>query len=213
MNRADFKGKSGLNIPGKAFMIVIVVFFSSMSFVLGFLVGKNAKQIRPEPVAQIPLSSPNQPAQSLPQQAAMSDAAVPDNAVPPQEAQKVIEKSPSEQTEEKNANAPAKITTIEISEETTKETKETASVSKQQKMEAMYTVQLGAIKNKSEAEILKAKYEKKGYKIYISISNSKNNEKIYKIRVGRFSDRKDAEILALKLKNNDGMNSFVTFAD
>ena len=81
------------------------------------------------------------------------------------------------------------------------------------KAETGYTVQVGAIKNEAEAENLKAKLEKKGYKTYITVSKNKKREKIYKVRTGEFRERKDAEILSLKLKKTEGLNTFVTFSN
>jgi cell division septation protein DedD len=76
--------------------------------------------------------------------------------------------------------------------------------------DAVYTVQLGALKNAEEARQLRAKYAKKGYKTFIAVSRSKGKVKIYKVRTGEFTEKKDAEILALRLKKNEGLSAFVT---
>lgn len=72
-----------------------------------------------------------------------------------------------------------------------------------------YSVQLGAFRNKAEAEKFKAKYSKKGYKIYIEAVKAEKNVKIYKLRTGEFSEKKDTEVLAVKLKKNDNLKTFV----
>ena len=75
---------------------------------------------------------------------------------------------------------------------------------------ALYTVQLGALKNVAEARSLRDAYGKKGYKTYIATFRNTHNEKIYKVRAGEFREKREAEILALKLKKNDGLAAFVT---
>jgi cell division septation protein DedD len=61
---------------------------------------------------------------------------------------------------------------------------------------------------------MRAKLLGKGYRTYIDIStNGKKHEKIYKIRTGEFKDRKEAELLAVKLKNTEGLKTFVTPKD
>ncbi|HYQ47566.1 MAG TPA: SPOR domain-containing protein, partial [Thermodesulfovibrionales bacterium] len=74
----------------------------------------------------------------------------------------------------------------------------------------VYTVQIGAFKSSAEAKQLKVKFEKKGYKPFISAVKDRNGNKIYKIKTGEFADRKDAEVLALKLKKTEGLHTYVT---
>lgn len=114
---------------------------------------------------------------------------------------------------QQNKTAPAKqknVTASPVSGETKTEGKHTENI-KPSPGEIIYTVQLGALKNAAEAENFKTKFDKKGYKTYITISTNRMNEKIYKIRAGEFKEKKDAEILSLKLKKTEGLNTFVTF--
>ena len=81
---------------------------------------------------------------------------------------------------------------------------------KEESSDDRYTVQAGAFKNLKDAENLKHKLEKKGYKVYIKKTAIAKNARLYKIRTGEFINRKDAETLALKLKNEEGLKAFVT---
>jgi len=74
-----------------------------------------------------------------------------------------------------------------------------------------YTVQAGAFKSPHEAGILKDKLAKKGYTAYIIQSESKKHEKLYKVMIGEFPTRKQAEVLSLKIKKSEGLQTFVTF--
>jgi cell division septation protein DedD len=76
--------------------------------------------------------------------------------------------------------------------------------------EEVYTVQLGALRKVSEAQKLRVKFEKKGYKTFLTITGNSKHEKIYKVRVGEFRGKKEAEILALKLRKTEGLKAFVT---
>ena len=74
-----------------------------------------------------------------------------------------------------------------------------------------YTVQAGAFKNSDEADALKTKMSKKGYKSYITTAKTKKQETLHKVMVGEFKTRKEAEVLSIKLKNSEGLRTFVTF--
>ncbi|MGC2062744.1 MAG: SPOR domain-containing protein [Thermodesulfovibrionales bacterium] len=89
------------------------------------------------------------------------------------------------------------------------ENKQASAQQKQDAPEPLYAVQLGAFRNKTEAEKFKAKYSKKGYKIYVEAVKANKNMKIYKLRTGEFREKKDAEILAVKLKTNENLKTFV----
>lgn len=89
----------------------------------------------------------------------------------------------------------------------TQETQKTRETPKTKK----YTVQVGAFQNASDAERLKEKLDKKGYKTYINTSETKKHEKLYKVRTGEFKSRKEAEILSIKIRKTEGLQAFVTF--
>ena len=74
-----------------------------------------------------------------------------------------------------------------------------------------YTVQAGAFKNPDEADALKTKMSKKGYKSYVTTAKTKKQETLHKVMVGEFKTRKEAEVVSIKLKNSEGLRTFVTF--
>ncbi len=73
-----------------------------------------------------------------------------------------------------------------------------------------YTVQVGAFRNASDADALRSKLDKKGHKTFLIELKTKNNEPLYKITVGAFSTRNEAELLSLKMKQSEGLKTFVT---
>ncbi|MEJ2697880.1 MAG: SPOR domain-containing protein [Candidatus Sulfobium sp.] len=52
MSDGDYRNRPSLHIPGKEFLIVIVVVFSSLSFTLGYLVGKSKRDDAPVPAVR-----------------------------------------------------------------------------------------------------------------------------------------------------------------
>jgi DedD protein len=75
---------------------------------------------------------------------------------------------------------------------------------------AIYSVQIGAFKNIADAKNLKAKFDRKGYKSFISESRNKKAQKIFKVKTGEFREKKEAELLALTLKKTEGLQTYVT---
>jgi len=74
-----------------------------------------------------------------------------------------------------------------------------------------YAVQVGAFKSPEEAEALKTRIGKKGYKVVVIPAKSKNHGLLHKVMVGEYKDRKEAELLSVKLKNTEDLRTFVTF--
>ncbi|MEW6675668.1 MAG: SPOR domain-containing protein [Nitrospirota bacterium] len=95
----------------------------------------------------------------------------------------------------------------------TQETQETQKTQQTQETQRIkkYTVQIGAFRNASDAERLKEKLDRKGYKTYITTSETKKHEKLYKLRTGEFKSRKEAEALSIKIRKAEGLQAFVTF--
>ncbi len=75
-----------------------------------------------------------------------------------------------------------------------------------------YTVQIGAFKNQSEADALKTRMTQKGYKVFVAPVKTQNNQLLHKVMVGEYKTRKEAEVLSIKLRNSEGLRTFVTFA-
>lgn len=74
-----------------------------------------------------------------------------------------------------------------------------------------YTVQVGAFKNAEESDALLAKLHKKGYKAFATTAKTKKQQILHKVMVGEYNTRKEAEVLSIKLKNSEGLRTFVTF--
>ncbi len=223
MNGEARKEDALVRIVGREFIIAVVVVFSSLSFTLGYFVGKNNAEKKPEPVVQ---ALPN-PADVGPQQAGPAAQPQPQRSegqtssgdIPFQDvktAQKTVSLPSGESHNEgKTAEMPKEAVNNMHKEAPKREPVESSQADNRSHLKSVandvvYTVQLGALKNAEEARQLRVKYAKKGYKTFITVSRSKNKAKIYKVRTGEFREKKDAEILALRLKKNEGLSAFVT---
>ena len=229
MKDIDFKDKSSARIFGKGVVIVIVILFSSLSFVLGYFVGRlgredRATQGRALETAVSQTGNPALQPARLPVPAATNSVpAGQSQAVPPEGPDqssfqtKNTPASPGDAGREAPQGVPSK-TLMPPAKGQSKEASNGKEVSKEsapvaqpkQAFKDTYTVQLGALKNAAEAKKVRQKFEKKGYKTYLSVTRNGKRQKIYKIRVGEFKEKKDAEVLALKLKKVEGLNTFVT---
>jgi cell division septation protein DedD len=231
MNGRNDAGRSGTLLAGKEFVIVMVVFFSSLSFTLGFFVGKKSAggsgdQAIPavQPVAQSVVPQGVPPREMPPEKADALPAAEITPAEPDGESRRVALPSPpsSEQAVERafgpedGKPSPQNSRLNRMPKTPSRETagvKTPSAVTAAphpQRNSAAYAVQLGALKNEAEARRLKEKFARKGYKTYITVTGEKRKEKIYKVKAGEFRDRRDAELLALRLKKNERLHAFVT---
>jgi cell division septation protein DedD len=225
MNDGNDGGKGGTSLAGKEFVIVMVVFFSALSFTLGFFVGKKSvKQSGDQAPPAVQSVTQGAAAQSEPQEVRPAE---PGNSRTATDV-----KDEHGEAEEKAASAilsvPRQLSSVEEKEKDTiaptKNTEKTAAHNTggdnapskgtvrvgSHHSAVMYSVQLGALKNAHEARHLKETFSRKGYKTFITITRLKKKEKVYKVKAGEFRDRKDAELLALKLKKNEGLHAFVT---
>jgi cell division septation protein DedD len=223
MNRPDFKEKNGTALPGRGLLIMVVIFFSSISFALGYFVGKSLADRDGKVLAHVTLPPPApgsaETGQASPEKAAPTvepdAAAAPEKEQHSAQAETQTSAPPAKESPAAPA-ASAKDTSGGIAKETAGGARRTNAAPEipataKQEPGVTYTVQLGALKSASEAKKIRAKLLKKGYKTYIIIStNGKKHEKIYKIRTGEFQDKKEAEMLAVKLKNTEGLKTFVT---
>jgi cell division septation protein DedD len=185
MKEADLHEKAPVYFISKWVIILAIIITSSVSFALGFFVGKN---VQPPPDYQQPLIPQQEESfqQDIP---AEENVTIPST---PEQTQDNLEPSPRQSQQDMHLQ-------------------ETASTYKKTSKIIKYTVQAGAFKNSNDADSLKEKLAKKGYKTYVTLSETKNHEKIYKVRVGEFNTRKEAEVLSIRIKKSDGLNTFVTF--
>jgi cell division septation protein DedD len=212
--------KVPLQIAGKSPVIIMTIFFSCLSFTLGYFVGKKVSVNGTDgvfPTSEIVSGQLNpQPRQA--------------QTVDPAEAPKTNLGAPDQSLEIKppgqgNASGIAvEVKTADLKEETAvKPVKPTTPANirgknvgpllKRNNEEVIYTVQLGAFKSKADAVRFRAKYSKKGYKIYIVTVKEINNMYVYKVKTGEFLERKSADILAQRLKKTERLNAFVAPAN
>jgi len=210
MNGADRRDYRSASLAGKIVLIGVVIICSSLSFVLGYFVGRSEEPKKPEPsrIAEVISESPRvevQPPRPVVPDAPQENTSTTTVATAVTEAPKPA--GTETKAEAKTSEAAATGTSATPSPERpavrSDEKGDTAT-------KVSYTVQLGALRNAAEAARIRKKYEKKGYKTYVVITRNKKHDKLYKIRIGEFLERKDAEILSLKLKKAEGLQSFVT---
>jgi len=213
---------SSLQLLGKEFIIVMVVAFSALSFTLGYFVGKNgidrkpenlsqASEITPIPQKQEPETLPRPQNISVTENMLMTGETAKEHVQPQQneapvgvEAKQTLPvKSPRPAREATQAETGSQ----RIPEENNQEP---AAHESKKSAEPVYTVQIGAFKNSSEAEAFRKNHASKELKTYITTSTNKKKEKIFKVKAGEFSDRKSAEVLALRLSKTGKLKTYVT---
>jgi cell division septation protein DedD len=199
MKRNDLKENSSVVIISKWLVIIAVLITSSLSFTLGYLVGKKVSF----PVVN-------------------QTSVIPEQEITEQKNIKLEEKATAiqqpQQTQEIHLPGETQQKEIQQSQQKkktkgTEGTKEVRKIQEPQKIPKTrkYTVQAGAFNDISDANALKARLDKKGYKTYITSSEIQKHKKFYKVRIGNFATRKEAEIISIKIKKTEGLNTFVTF--
>jgi cell division septation protein DedD len=179
MKPAGLKEQSSF-VFGRGIIIVAILIPVSLSFILGYFVGKSTVKENPE-------MKQSQEMQS--------------NTIQPIEIQ-----SPEPRQSKVSESVAGK--DIQPAESQSKAVRESQQI--QTPAATLYTVQVGAFKNAADADALKKKLEKKGYKISMALSESKKEGALYKVWVGKFSTRKDAETLSMKIKKTESLQAFVT---
>jgi DedD protein len=210
MKQADSKDRSSVMYIGKGIIIAAIIITASLSFTLGFFVGKS---FRPSPVEQLSAAPrqniiPEQPVEPLKKDEAVSPQ--PDSVEKPQ-IQASQEPQPQPSSELKKAQLAQENPRTRQAQETkiVQKTRETLKAAKTRK----YTVQVEAFKNTSTADALKEKLNKKGYKASVISVKTNKKENLFKVIVGEFTNRKEAEVMSVKLKKTENLqHAFVTFA-
>ena len=72
-----------------------------------------------------------------------------------------------------------------------------------------YTVQVGAIRERAEAQQMVDQLFAKGYAAYVTILTEGTN-RLYRIRVGAFTDRSEAEAMATRLQEDEQFKTWIT---
>lgn len=197
MKRTEIKEMSSVFYIGKWSVITAILITSSLSFTLGYFVGKS---FQPPVVNQTTVIPVQESAEQKNIESEKKEALVqqPEQTQKPQETQQTVKAQQAQETKKTQITKETKQTTE------TKETKKTLKTRK-------YTVQTGAFKDISDANALKSRLDKKGYKTYIAPTETKTHKKLYKVMVGDFVTRKEAEVLSIKIKKAEGLKTFVTF--
>jgi cell division septation protein DedD len=202
VKRTRAKDSSSIFFISKWVIIVAVIIVSSLSFMLGYYVGKHDHPSDTNP-SIVPTDK----------RILLNDTEPIDQEI-----------SQKEQTDNQDVRSQAASGPSQDSQNTT-ESIQTADAKHGQNSHELqepqnprkgttnitYTVQAGAFKSSHEAGILKDKLAKKGYTAYIIQSESKKHERLYKVMIGKFPTRKQAEVLSLKIKKSEGLQTFVTF--
>ena len=177
------KERASVYIIGRGLIIISILVTVSLGFLLGYFVGKTSTKGTLQDQYALPVERQeflHQPGEEPPQYQIQ-----PQITVTP-EGTRQSEKAETKQEFEKKP---------QVSQKSPKTT---------------YTVQAGAFKDSSDADILKAMLEKKGYNTYIKLSESNREGKLYKVWIGDFDNRKEAEMLSMKIKKTEGLQTFVT---
>jgi cell division septation protein DedD len=196
MKRTDLKENSTVVIINKWLVIMAILITSSLSFTLGYLVGRKVGFPVVNQTSVIP-------GQEITEQKNIKLEKKETAIQQPKLTQEIQLPGETQQKETQQAQQNNKAMG----------TKEVRKIQEPQKIPKTrkYTVQAGAFNDISDANAIKARLDKKGYKTYITSSETQKHKKIYKVRIGDFATRKEAEIISIKIKKTEGLNTFVTF--
>ena len=230
MRRAEGREQSSVLFLGKGIIILSLVLISSVTFVLGYFVGKNTNSHEETTmqIAPAPIPYEQHPAGTEGQEGRTSYPEYAERTGDGQQPVHSGEPEPGPNTElMENTKNPVQNSAVSLrntnntaggnqKQEQKKavqppQGKQAGSLTNETRKTLKYTVQVGAFKNESDARMLSEKLEKKGYNTRMTVIQEKNRGKLFKVMVGAFSMRKDADILALKLKKSEGLKAFVTF--
>lgn len=181
MKKVSLKEKSPTLLIGRGLILIAILITSSLSFMLGYFVGKITTKENPA-IKQL--------------QESMRD-----NTIQTLEAQ-------SQQQVQSQTSDPSPGSELQTTESPKEASQESQQAQKQTKI--IYTVQVGAFKDSSDADALAERLENKGYKTYTSLSESKKEGGLYRVWIGKFSTREEAKIQSMKIKRAEGLQAFIT---
>ena len=207
----DMRHKQSVLFVGKGSIIISIILISSLSFTLGYFVGKKMNDGSEKHTVQLPFSEKPEYKESSPGNTL--NGSEPHDTIPlsqPSPNSEPLQVTSNHQNQKVQKTA-KKQQPARMKEQSHKNGQEDTKKHMTSSESIKYTIQVGAFKNAADADKLKEHLNKKGYNVYISLSATKDHEKIHKVRVGEFSTRKQAEIVALKIKKSETLNTFVTF--
>ena len=199
--------RRGSGFSGKVILFLIIVTVKSGGFLLGYFVGKslNTPSVTQSPIPKQTMSestvSAKEVAQTLEKNAPPEPTPQKPGSPPiPVQSSPVPHAAVSRDHEQK-----APVPSSGVNEKTTspRETKSTGDEG------VAYTVQVGAFKNQKEADSLRMKLDSKGYRVYTKKGTLKGTT-VFKVMVGEFARKKEAEVFALKLRNTERLNAYIT---
>jgi cell division protein FtsN len=192
-----------VGLSGKLALIAITVTAMAGGFGLGYFVGRNVPAPPVQPVPQV-----------VPSNLPGPDARVAKEEVKPQDSPSP---SPAQAPARDDGTTSGRGTPPEVQKTVAPPAAEAgkaavaANMSDDAKVQSgpVYTVQVGAFRNRKDADALAADLEGKGLKVRRQ-KVGKKDKALYKVMVGEFGEKKEAEVLALKLKKTEGLKTFVT---
>jgi len=216
MKQPGAKDRSSVLYIGKGIIIAVVIVTASVSFILGFFVGKYFRPLQPEQQAALPQENAvaqlnnvvAEPGTDPVKKEDIAQENVSDDKK--QTLDQKTEQHPKKSVETQKPGDVREADKVRENREKQKplETRDADKVSKKRR----YTVQIEALKSAAAADALKEKLNKKGYKASVISYVTKKHEKLFKVFVGEFATRKEAEVMSVKLKKTENLqHPFVTF--
>ncbi|HMK50258.1 MAG TPA: SPOR domain-containing protein [Thermodesulfovibrionales bacterium] len=216
MKQPGTRDKSSILYIGKGIIIAVVIITASVSFVLGFYVGK---YFNPQPEQQA--AAPRQGVVAQPSNviAEPTDAPVKKDDPVSQDHVSDDKKRVADKETGPKPPDPVEIQKPEPVRDSGKlredhsrqkpaETEDTGKGTRKRR----YTVQIEALKSSAAADALKEKLSKKGYKASVVSHTTKKHERLFKVFVGDFATKREAEVMSVKLKKSENLqHPFVTF--
>lgn len=188
---------------GKVMLIILLFIVSSLSFVLGYYVGKNSgtgETIITE--SSYRMSDKQEKTVTV----TPLDAEDKRESVKEYTPQKKIKKESIKSTMEgdtKKTESRKQVTTKPVQRKISKETKSRQS----SVLRVYYSIQVGAFKSKAQAETVKKRLQKKGY--HVNITKSTTGKILYKVRLGRFKNREEAMVFLRKIKDRERLDGII----
>ncbi|MEC4686402.1 MAG: SPOR domain-containing protein [Nitrospirota bacterium] len=190
-------------MTGKAILILIVTLCSAFSFLLGYFVGKSQMEPPPALMSMNTLTVPDEKARdiSLQDKSLQADDLLPTPAI---ESRKNKDTPPALAAKAGAGKEKIYRNNSKGSAERTPGKKKTEV---RKKTSLYYTIQVGAFRNKQQAEKLKNQLKRKGYSV--KVTSAGKNRTLYRVWVGRFKARKSAETAAIKLTRAEKLKTLV----
>ena len=187
-------------LTGKAILILIVTFCSAFSFLLGYFVGKT--RLVERPAALLSMNAVTAPAEKAREGSLLQDKGPQTDTVLPSSTVKGQNNGDKSRTRVGNTG-----TEKESTGKTFRNSRR--EIGKQPSL--YYTIQVGAFRNKHQAEKLKNRLRRKGYSAKTVSAGKKRS--LYRVWVGRFKARKSAETAAIKLTRTEKLRTLVLKTD